>query len=550
MAAPLRLLGALAAGVVAATPLAAQRTTPAPFAIINARLVPVSGPVVERGTIVVRNGLIVAVGATVAVPADARVIDGNGLTVYPGLVDAFGSLGLPAGGGGGGGGGFAAQQAAQAGAAAGPNSNYPTGIRPENQAVDLFRPDADAFSAANGAGITTALTAPGNGVMRGQSALVNLGRASGLDLVVKSPVAQHLGFGGAGGGYPGSLMGVITSIRQLFLDAQRYRDLQAANARNPRGRRRPETDPSLAALLPALAREQPVVFAANTQREIERALTIAKEFNLRAIIAGGGEAHLVADRLKAEGVPVLLSTNFPRRTTAPAAGADPDPIRLLRQRAEAPTVPGKLEAAGVQFAFQSGGITAWGDWLANARRAVAGGLSTDQALRAMTLGSAEILGAADRIGSLEAGKIANLTVTRGDLLEAQGRVVQVFVDGHEVNLPPAPAAGGPGAARPGATGSWSAEVEIEGVRRMVTLTLRQEGIRLVGFYQGDFGAGEIAQGFIDAEGEFRFTAFLNLEATGEEAEFRGTWSGDAIAGGVTIIGHDEGRFAGSRGAQR
>lgn len=552
MAAPLRLIGALATGVLAATPLAAQRATPATYAITNARLVTVSGPAIERGTIVIRDGLIAALGASVPVPADARVIDGNGLTVYPGLIDAFGSLGLPvpAGGGGGGGGGFGAPAT---GAGTGPNSNYPSGIRPENRAVDAFRPSADAFTAANGAGITAALTAPGNGIMRGQSALVNIGSASSLGLVVKSPVAQHVGFGGSGGGYPVSLMGAITSIRQLFLDAQRYRDIHAAYARNPRGMRRPDPDPSLAALLPALAREQPVVFAANSQREIERALTIAREFNLRAIIAGGGEAHLVADRLKAEGVPVLLSTNFPRRTVAPAADADPDPIRLLRQRAEAPTVPGKLQVAGVKFAFQSGGITAWGDWLANARRAVEGGLAADQAIRAMTLNSAEILGVADRIGTLEVGKIANLTVTRGDLLDAQGRVAHVFVDGSEVNLPPAPAAGGPGGPGgqpPGATGSWTAEVELEGVRKMVTLTLRQEGDRLVGFYQGDFGAGEIGSGAIDADGNFRFLAFLNLGATGEEAEFRGTWTADAIGGEVTIIGHASGRFAGSRSVQR
>ena len=377
MGSSLRLVCAAAVGVLCATPLPAQRTTPSTYAITNARLVPVSGPAIARGTIVVRNGLIAAIGANVPVPADARVIDGEGLTVYPGLIDAFSTFGLPAptGGGGGGFGGGGGGGGGQAAAAGGPNSNYPSGIRPENRAVDQIKPNAEAFTSAHGAGITAALTAPGNGVMRGQSALINLAGDDPLHLVVKSPVAQHIGFNGAGGGYPGSLMGVITSIRQLFIDAQRYRDLQAAYAKNPRGMRRPDLDPSLEAVLPALARQQPVVMAANTQREIERALDIAKEFNLQLIIAGGSEAHLVADRLKAENVPVLLSTNFPRRTAAPAAGADPDPIRLLRQRAEAPTVPAKLQAAGVRFAFQSGGISNWSEWLGNARRAVDNGLS-------------------------------------------------------------------------------------------------------------------------------------------------------------------------------
>jgi len=543
----LRLACAAAVGVLSVAPLHAQRTTPSTYAITNARLVPVSGPAIERGTIVIRNGLIAALGTSVAVPADARVIDGNGLTVYPGLIDAFSTFGLPAPTGGGGGGFGGGGQAAAA--AGGSNSNYPSGIRPENRAVDQVKPNPDAFASARGAGITAALTAPGNGVMRGQSALINLAGEDPFGLVVKSPVAQHIGFSGSGGGYPGSLMGVITSIRQLFLDAQRYRELQAAYSRNPRGMRRPDMDPSLEALLPALARQQPVVMAANSQREIERALTIAKEFNLQLIIAGGSEAHLVADRLKAENVAVLFSTNFPRRTAAPAADADPDPIRLLRQRAEAPAVPAKLQAAGVRMAFQSGGISNWADWLGNARRAVEAGLSADHALRAMTLGSAEILGAADRVGSLEPGKIANLTVTRGDLFAADTRVTQVFVDGEAYDVPaPSAAAGGPGAGRPGATGTWMLEVELDGQNQFVTLALRQEGESLVGFYQGGFGSGEIVHGQIQADGSFRFTALLTLHSTSEEAVFTGTWRGELFQGAVSIIGHDGGRFAGTRGA--
>jgi imidazolonepropionase-like amidohydrolase len=558
MAAPLRLFGALAVGVLIATPLAAQRNSPSTYAITNARLIPVSGPALERGTVVVRNGLIAAIGANVTVPADARVIDGAGMTVYPGLIDAYGSLALPrptGGGGGGGGGGFAAQLAAQAagGGSSGPNSNYPSGLRPERSAVDQLSADADAFTGPHSAGITAAQTAIGNGVMRGQSAVINLGGTDPFRMVIKSPVAQHIGFSGAGAGYPGSLMGVITSIRQMFLDAQRYRDWQAAYARNPRGMRRPDPDPALDALQPVLAREQAVVMAANSQREIERALDIAKEFNLRVIIAGGSEAHLVAERLRAEGVPVLLSTNFPRRTAAPAADADPEPLRLLRQRAEAPKVPGMLQSAGVRYAFQSGGITNWGDWLGNARRAVENGLSAEQALRAMTLGSAEILGVADRLGTLEAGKIANLTVASGDLFAEGTRVTHVFVDGVPTEIP-APAAGAAGRggapARPGADGQWTMAVEVDGQRGNITLSLVQGREQLYGFFGGDFGSGEITQGVILEDGSFRFTAFLTLHATGEEAEFSGAWVGNELAGDVAIIGHETGKFAGLRAAAR
>jgi imidazolonepropionase-like amidohydrolase len=551
-----RLLGALAFGILVATPLAAQRNTPSTYAITNARIVPVSGPVIERGTIVIRDGLIAAVGATVQVPADARVIDGTDKTVYPGLIDAYGSLGLPRpAAGGGGGGGFAAALAAQATRSepSGPNSNFPPGLRPENRAVDQLRAEPGEFSGPHSAGITAAQTAVPNGVFRGQSALINLGGGDPFRMVVRTPVAQHVGFSGGGGGYPASLMGVITSIRQMFLDTQRYRDWKAAYERNPRGMQRPAPDPALEALIPVLNGEQPVVMQANTQREIERALDIGREFNLRVIIAGGSEAHLVAGRLRAENAAVLLSTNFPRRTSPSAADAEPEPIRLLRQRAEAPTVPARLQAAGVRFAFQSGGITTWADWLGNARRAVEHGLSAEAALRAMTLGSAELLGAADRLGSLEPGKIANLAVASGDLFAENTRITQVFVDGVPAEIP-APRQGGPGTGgppqRPGAEGTWTVRFEVENLSGTITFSLWQERDQLYGYFQGDFGSGEIAQGVIADDGSFRFTAYLNLHVTGGEAEFTGRWAGDELAGGVEILGHESGRFAGLRAAAR
>src|SRR4029079_18335483 len=125
------------------------------------------------------------------------------------------------------------------------------------------------------------------------------------------------------GGYPNSLLGVFSSLRQMLLDAQHYRDEQALSARTARGMRRPEAARSLEALVPVVEGRQPVIMQASSQREIERALGLAKEFKLKAIVAGGSEAYLVADQLKAADVPVLFSLNFPHRTAAPSADADP-----------------------------------------------------------------------------------------------------------------------------------------------------------------------------------------------------------------------------------
>lgn len=554
-----RVAGAATVGALCVPVLAAQRppAPPTTVAITGARLVPVSGPAIERGTIVIRNGLIAAMGPSAAVPADARVIDGDGLTIYPGLIDAAGSLGAPrpaTGGGGGGGGAAAAAAAASAGQTA-PNSRYRVGQRPEVSIVDLLRPEASQWSGPHGAGVTAALTAQATGMFRGQSAVIALSGGDVPALVVRTPVAQHLAFQGVPGGFPGSLMGVFAAMRQMFLDAQRYGAEVAAATRDPRGAPRPAWDPSLESLQPALAGRIPVAFNAETEREITRVLDFAKEFNLKPIIIGGEEAWKVADRLKAENVPVMVSLNFPRRTTAASPDADPEPVRVMRNRVDAPQGPAKLAAAGVRFAFTSGGATAWTEHLPNLRRAVEGGLSKDAALRAHTLGAAELLGVADRLGSLEVGKAAHLAIVRGDLFDAASRVTHVVVDGAVITLPTpaAPAAGsgqgaGAGARAQGLTGTWTTTVAIEGNEYAVTLALVQQGDKLTGSMQGALGVAELTHGDMTDEGDFRFTAPVTLREGTEEAIFVGTLTGNAIRGGVSIVGHALGRFSGTRPA--
>lgn len=449
----LRRVAVFTAVAALAPPLSAQRNAPSTYAITNAKLVTVSGASIDKGTIVIRDGLITALGATTAIPADARVIDGTGLTVYPGFFDSFGSIGIPraAAPAGGAAALIAAASASNSGRPGlGLSADMPRGVEPELIAAEQIRLDEDALDGPRSIGITTALTAPGTGIFQGQAALINLGGPNASAMIVKPAVAQQIGFGaggrggGGGGGYPGSLMGVFAVLRQELIDAQRYREVKSAYDKNPRSMARPPFDPGLEALQPALAKQQPVIMIANTQREIERALDLGKEFGLRIMIAGGNEAYKVADRLKADNVPVLLSVNFPRRTTQPAPDADDDPLRLLRERVEAPKSAGRLAAAGVKFAFQSGGSTTWSDYLLNVQRSVDAGLSPDLAVRALTLQPAEFFGVSDRMGSLEIGKIANLTITRGDLTDKASRVSHLFVDGHPVTLRPATPAAGAG----------------------------------------------------------------------------------------------------------
>jgi imidazolonepropionase-like amidohydrolase len=525
----------------------AQRSAIDTYAITNARLVTVSGPVIERGTVVIRNGLIVAAGANVIAPPDARVIDGTGLTVYPGLIDSYTNLGLPEPSPtpSPGGGLAALLPLPSSSPRGGPNSTQPPGLQPELMAEDAIQTSGNEIEAWRSIGITTALTSPRTGVWMGQSALINLSGETPQQMIVRSPVAMHVGFTPLRGIYPGSLLGVFSTLRQMMLDAQRYRDSMAIYERNPRGTRRPDTDRSLAALIPVVDGRMPVVMLVNTEREITRALDLASEFKLRLIVAGGREADRVAERLAKQNVPVLLSLNLPKRTTPAMAEADPEPMRVLRERVEAQQTAGKLLKAGVRFSFQSGSLTDTADLMANARRVIENGLPAADAVRAFTIWPAQILGVESQLGSIEPGKIANLTVTRGDLFARDTRIAHVFIDGRPVDLKPP--TGGP--SRNLLSGAWAVNVNLGSRDTAITLNLRQEGDRLTGSISGPLGAGEISNASVTSAGEVRFTVSVNVEGQTSEATFAGTLANNEIRGSVTIVGSSPGTFTATRSGQ-
>ncbi|MGH7656002.1 MAG: amidohydrolase family protein [Gemmatimonadaceae bacterium] len=537
---------AVAGASLAAQP-ATQRSIPQTYAITNARIVPVSSPAIEKGTIVIRDGLITAVGASVTAPGDARIIDGAGLTVYPGFIDSYTSLGLDeagAGGGGGGRGGRGATGGTPIAPRAAVMSTNPPGLQPENSAVDLLKASADAFTGAQSVGFTSALTAPPTGIYMGQAALIDLGSGDASSLIVKSPVSLNIGFTPLrNGGFPNSLLGVFAALRQSLLDAQHYRDVAAAYARNPRGMKRPDFDPSLDALQPVINGKVPVVMRADSKREIERALDLGKEFGLKVIIAGGEEAPMLADRLKSENVPVLLSVDYPRKAPQPA-DADPEPLRVLRERVEAPKAAAALQKAGVKFAFESGGISTWADFTTNLQRTVENGLSADDAVKALTWQAADILGASDRLGSIETGKIANLTIARGDVFERGGRISQLFIDGHPVAVRAQMASG----AAATATGNWNVVATLDGADHPISVSLQQDGVRLTGTYQGSLGAGEVTNGTIGADGNFRLTMSLIVGNLSEECTFSGAMQGNGISGTISVVGEPTtpGKFVGTR----
>jgi imidazolonepropionase-like amidohydrolase len=533
----------------------ARLDSPGAFAIKDAQIIVGPGKTITKGTVVFRNGLITEVGESARIPGDARVIDGSGMTVYPGLIDGYTSLGLaapaqpqtPAGGGG--------RQAAIAAAAAGtpPSPEAHLGD-PSIAAADQVKPGA-SFEDPRSVGVTTALSSPRQGIFAGQSALINLAGDDAANLVLRTPVALTVQFsagGGFGGGYPGSLMGTVAYIRQSFYDAIHYRDEVERYNRIKRGIARPEHDKKLAALQPAVKGELPVLFVANSDGDIRRALMIADEFKLKPIIEGALYGYRVADLLKAKNVPVILSLDFPKRT-ADLPDDEDESLRTLRQRAEVPKGAARLSQAGVKFAFTSGSLRPQ-DFVANVQKAVENGLSKEDALRALTINAAEIFGVSDQLGTIEVGKIANLLVVSGDLMSKDTKVRHVFIDGNEIELKKpeaAPARGGAG--RPGApsgpavdpSGAWSLVVQSPHGDINSQLTLRKDGEQIAGTFGTPMGNVAIKTGRINGN-QLRLTATVDTGGDSIEAIINGTIEGDSIRGTIVMGAMGSFEFTGTR----
>ena len=433
----------LAALILALAVPGIRADAPHVYAITKARIVTAAGADIPSGTVVIRRNVIEAVGANVTAPADAYVIDGTGMTVYPGLIDMgpVGTLDVPA--------------------VPDPRTFRTREeldrwwraniLRADVAAAGYFKVDTPEMMKAASAGITTVLATPGGEVIRGQSALVNvllpeddpqIGDIAGTRrgrTIVRTPVALHVTLSGQAGRfrpYPESLMGIIAFARQSFLDAQHQIVVQTAYDASKGGSGRPTDDPALAAMRPALEGKLPVAFEAQLAREIRRALKFAAEFKLDPIITGAREAGETTADLKAQNAKVIVSLDYPTRPRGLSPDAD-ESLETLRQRANAPKTAGALEKGGVLFAFASGGLKEPADFVKNAARAVKAGLTPDAAVRALTINAARIAGVADRVGSLETGKAANVIVTDGDLFGDKTTVKHVFIDGRLMKLDPA-----------------------------------------------------------------------------------------------------------------
>ncbi len=384
------------------------------YAIVRATVHPVSGPAIENATVVMTNGRIEAVGANVAPPGGAGVIDGRGLHVYPGLIDAGGTLGLAEVG---------SLRATQ-------DSSDIARFQPDLRAASAFNPHSVHVPILRAAGFTLALARPGGGAICGQSALMRTDGWTAREMVVADRVMMHMRLPSLPIHIPEKdrikrteeHARQIHEIEDYIARARLYAaavEQASSDATKP-----PPLDPDLDALVPYVTGSPPkrICFFASDYKHLLDTIEFADKHQLRIAIMGGAEAWKLADVLARKQIPVLIDSV----TSYPATDFEAfDSVYAG---------PGVLDQASVAFAFASGGAAEAYNLSFEAGLAVAYGLDADRALHALTLGAAKILGVDDRYGSIEPGKTADLIVTTGSPMQPSARVLYVFIDGRPVDL--------------------------------------------------------------------------------------------------------------------
>jgi imidazolonepropionase-like amidohydrolase len=405
--------------VLLSAPLAAQERT---IAIRGGTVLPVSGPAIPNGTVVIRGGKIAAVGANVAVPAGAEIVDATGKYVMPGAVDAASYIGRGAN-----------------------DLNEPTDpMTPQNRAWESYNPFGTFGSGqpaplrnkeALSGGVTTMYIAPADAqLLGGQGAVVKSAGAPLAGVLLREPAAIDIALGTppktparTANRAPFTRMAESAMLRQLFVKAQEYQRNKTANASLPR-------DLGMEALGRLLKKEIPARIQANNATDIRAALRLAQEFDFDVVIDGGAGAWELRDELARKKVAVVLgqvSHQYVSNEEIPDKQDYPKPDERLAGRLTNAGIPTAM--ATFSRAFGTLAPAGTGKWLLiDAALAAGYGMTDDQVLKAVTLVPAQILGVADRVGSLEVGKDADVVVLDGPPLSVKTWVQRVYVNGELV----------------------------------------------------------------------------------------------------------------------
>jgi hypothetical protein len=536
--------------------LLAQHTEvppPAAYALQGVTVVHADGRRSEGVTIVVRGHFIEALAAGAAVPADAKILAGDSLLVYPGLIDAQGNAKYE----------FPKIDIDRAQVASWDPPRAAQGFMPHRRVVDFLQATGADLKDQRKKGVVAAAVYPVDGLMPGRGSLIFFRQSATTPAaLVQTPVLGPVLTLRGGMGYPSTLFGVLAFYRQTFEDAGHLRLISNEYARDPRQLTPPAYDPDFEVVQELIGGKVPAFFAVQSAEDIRRVINLSEQYRLQPVIVGGEEAWKVAGLLKARDIPVLLSLDFPKaQYWKPDEGEkdgakplDPAELREKKRLEEIYANAAKLSESGVRFTLTSGGGKA--DLREGARKAIEYGLSEAAALRALTTTPAEFFGI-PQAARIEIGRPATFVVANGPLFGKDTRIVYTFVEGEleQGEAPRRSAAGGAaaGSAAVLLSGNWSADLESDAGSTGGSMSITQSGSTFTGSIRGtEIGDMSIVKGTITGN-QIEFTLSIQFGGEAMEIPFKGTVDGSSItATGSSPMGEVSLRAqrSGGRGGER
>ena len=514
------------------------------YAIENARIVQAPGQVIESGTVVLRDGLIEAVGTDVDIPYDAEIIEGDSLTIYAGFIDGLSQAGVPRPRNAEGGATTRASVRASLpeGFTRANPPNDVAGVQPERSVVELLDPKEKSIADLREVGFTVAHVVPRGQMLPGSGAIILLGEGERESLVLRPDVSIFAQMQGARGVYPGTPMGVMAKMRQIYKEAQRRKRMEALYEADATAISRPAYDPVHYAFFPVIDGQKPIVYHVNGPLEIYRALRLQKALGFPLVLTGLYEGFESIDALAEANMPMFITFKMPKEDKKSEALSDsltydPD-FRLasyegveaeknnLELRKEAfrqqyLAMAGELENAGLEFGFTTMDVKE-SDIHKNLRTMVANGLSEEVALAALTTQAAANLGLSNNMGTVETGKMANLVLMTGSLFEEASKVKHVFVDGKKFSYDTAERPAGSQTASANPIGTWSYTIAEANTSGTMTVS----------------GTPDNLSGTIEVDG-MASAEMSNVELSGNELSFTFTLAQFGTISAMLVLDEDE-----------
>jgi len=518
------------------------------YAITNVNVVEAPGKKIDMATVLIKDGLIVSVGKGISIPSDAVVIKADSMYIYAGFIDGLSRVGVAR-----------PKEEANRERVKDPGNPSPerAGITPQNDVRYSLSPTDKSVEDLRGIGFTVAQVAPYGNLLPGQSSIVLLGGKSIDQMVLLSNSALYSELSGANNVYPNTIMAVMAKWRELYRQASQAKSYQSLYASNRNGLERPSSDRVLEAFYPVIDQKIPVLFKSEKLLEAHRILKLKSDLGFALTLGDIKEGWSMVNKIKTSGAKVFLSLDLPeekkkeekkadkksdstktKEVAKPKTATDLEKEALEKRKAEAvanyTSQASAFAKAGVPFGFSTMSTKAK-DIPANLRRMIAAGLSEDAALAALTTTPAQLLGLSDRMGTVEAGKMANLVISDKSYFNEKSKVRYVFVDGTMYKMDVKEEKKADPNARVDIEGSWSTVTQTPQGSNDGKATFKKDGSGYKGTVSGGRMPSPVDMTSVTLEGnKLSYSYSLSFGGNSIKVDVEVTVDGDTFKGNASI----------------